>query len=135
VSQMSAGKMQMMDVRNDHGAHVALGEMALRDGHKWFIFYAVLFFIAGVALLASSTTFARMLGVGALAAAVGIIVYRVRYWRYVRANENRLAALGKERIAVAGAGGPGGFGFGGGFGLGAGAELGGALARGVLGRM
>jgi hypothetical protein len=125
---MSAPKAQFLDVRSDHATNVALGEMTLREGHKWFVLYAILFFVAGLALLSMRSSTGRLLGVGAFVVAVAIIVYRFRYWRYVRSNENRLAALGKQRLA-----GPQfDTGVGGGFGLGLGAQLGGAAGRGLL---
>jgi hypothetical protein len=129
-------RFQRVDVRNDHETHVALGEMALRDGHKWFFIFAALFFVAGLALLANASTATRLMGVGALAVALGIIYWRYRYWRYVRANSNRLAALGKQRLAMlagGGGAGPGNVGLLEGVGLGAGLELGGAAGRGALG--
>lgn len=130
---MSAAKGQFLDVRTDHATNQALGEITLREGHKWFVLFAVLFFVAGIALLSISTSTARMLGVAALLAAVAVVVYRVRYWNYVRRDPNRLAALGRQRLAF-GAGG-GGIGVGHGIGLGLGAELGVAAGRGLLDAM
>lgn len=125
-----ASNPQRVDVRNDHETYVALGEMSLREGHKWFVFYAVLFFVAAVALLATAGTATRLMGVGALALALGIVFWRYRYWRYVRANPNRMAAVGKQRLA--GISGGGRMGAGQGAALGLGLELGGAAGRGAL---
>lgn len=90
----------LADVRDDRQAHVTLGRMALHDGHRWFVFYAGLFFVASVALLAMSGTAMRLMGLAAMLIAVALVTWRVRYWRFVRADDSRLAALGRQRLAA-----------------------------------
>jgi len=122
------GAPGFVDVRQDHATNVALGEMALRRSQIWYIFYAVVFLGAGVALLSLSGTM-RLLGVASLAVAVGILVWRVSYWKHMRASENRLAALGRMHLAVAGRHGGAGGNFRGGLGAGVGVAAGDAVFR------